>query len=183
MNPIEILYSWQAVLIAVAATGITQLVKTLVDIWWGSRVLKRASTPPPAAEPKPITPPAGPYRTPTPPAVKPSAVAVGKEQRKRSVIINRLVLPMTPIVVGALFAVLVPARPEVIMEYVTTHEVGWTKYLIFAAWGAACGQFADYLWSKVKATFDTMRGGASPAPAPKAAAEHEESEPGEGNEG
>jgi hypothetical protein len=98
---------------------------------------------------------------------------VGHDLRKRSVIVNRLVLPMTPIVVGALFAILVPARPDVINTYVEAHEVGWAKYLIFAAWGAACGQFADYLWSKVKSTFDTMR---SAQPAPAAAASDEGNE-------
>lgn len=167
MNPIEILYSWQAVLVAVAATGITQLVKTVIDIWWGSRAIKKGSIPPP--------PPAkgeGPYRTASPP---PKPRAVGVDLRKRSVIVNRLILPMTPIVVGALFAILVPARPDVINTYVETHEVGWTKYLIFAAWGAACGQFADYLWSKVKSTFDTMRAN-QPAPATAPAASDEGNE-------
>jgi hypothetical protein len=137
MNPIEFLYSWQAVLVAVTATGITQLVKTLIDIIWGTRAIKKAaSIPPPAADGTAA------------PAPKPAQV--GKEIRKSSLVINRLVLPITPILVGALFAVLVPARPDVIVEYVTTHEVGTTQYLIYAAWGAACGQFADYFWSKIK---------------------------------
>lgn len=162
MNPIEILYSWQAVLVAVAATGCTQLVKTVIDIWWGARAIKNGSLPPPP--PKEQGP--GPYRTASPPPRK-----VGHDLRKRSVIVNRLVLPMTPILVGALFAVLVPARPDVINTYVEAHAVGWTKYLIFAAWGAACGQFADYLWSKVKSTFDTMR---SAQPAQAAASEGNE---------
>jgi len=128
MNPLELLYSWQALLIAVAATGITQLVKTVIDIVWGHKDAQ-----------------------PTPTAK--DAKRVGEALRKRSVIVNRLVLPMTPIWTGALMAVLIPIRPEVVTEYVTTQHIeGFGRLLVFAAWGAACGQFADYGFNKIKAT-------------------------------
>lgn len=128
MNPLELLYSWQALLIAVAATGITQLVKTVIDIAWGHK----------DAEPTPTTK---------------DAKRVGEARRKRSVIVNRLVLPMTPIWTGALMAVLIPIRPEAITEYVEAQHIeGWARLLVFAAWGAACGQFADYGFNKIKAT-------------------------------
>ena len=128
MNPLELLYSWQALLIAVAATGITQLVKTVIDIAWGHK----------DAEPTPTTK---------------DALRVGEARRKRSVVVNRLVLPMTPIWTGALMAILVPIRPEAVMEYVTSQNIeGVGRLLVFAAWGAACGQFADYGFNKIKAT-------------------------------
>lgn len=131
LNPIEILYSWQAILIAVAATGITQLIKTVVDITVGKKALSRLQA---AAPDLVLDMPPG---------------AVGKEKRQDNVWINRLLLPMAPIAVGAVFAVVVPARPDVIVAYVTAHEVGWTQYLIYAAWGAACGQFSSYVYDRV----------------------------------
>ena len=127
MNPLELLYSWQALLIAIAATGITQLVKTIIDIAWGHK----------DTEPTPTMK---------------DAKRVGEALRKRNLIINRLVLPMTPIWTGALMAILVPIRPEAVMEYVTSQNIeGVGRLLVFAAWGAACGQFADYGFNKVKA--------------------------------
>lgn len=128
MGPVEILYCWQALLIAVVATGITQLVKTILDVVWG-------------------------FRDPTPTASMADAKKLGEQIRKRKVIVNRFVLPMTPILVGALFAIVVPAQPEILREYVNTHGLAdsWKVYLIYAAWGGACGQFADYGFSKIKA--------------------------------
>lgn len=125
MGPIDILYCWEALLCAATCTGMTQLVKTIIDVATGN-----------AAE----------AATPT---VK-DMVKVGKALRQRNIIVNRFVLPMTPIAVGALYALLVPARPAAILEYVAEHNIGWTAYLVYAAWGASCGQFADYIWTKVK---------------------------------
>lgn len=133
MNPLELLYSWQALLIAIAATGITQLVKTVIDIAWGRKDVESLST------------------------VK-DAKRAGEALRKRNLIINRLVLPMTPIWTGALMAVLVPIRPEAIITYITEQNIeGAGRLLVFAAWGAACGQFADYGFNKVKSV---LRGSA-----------------------
>jgi hypothetical protein len=127
MNPLELLYSWQALLIAIAATGITQLVKTVIDIAWGRKDVESPST------------------------VK-DAKRAGEILRKRNLIINRLVLPMTPIWTGALMAALIPIRPEAIITYITEQNIeGAGRLLVFAAWGAACGQFADYGFNKVKA--------------------------------
>jgi hypothetical protein len=127
MNPLELLYSWQALLIAIAATGITQLVKTVIDVAWGHK----------DAEPTPTMK---------------DAKRVGEALRKRNLIINRLVLPMTPIWTGALMAVLIPIRPEAIITYIAEQHIeGAGRLLVFAAWGAACGQFADYGFNKVKA--------------------------------
>lgn len=133
MNPLDLLYSWQAVLIAIAATGVTQLIKTVLDVVWGHK----------DAQPTPT--------------VK-DAKKVGEARRKRSLIVNRLVLPMAPIWTGALMASVIPIRPEALVEYITAQHIeGWGRILVFAAWGAACGQFADYGFSKVKAALQGPR--------------------------
>jgi hypothetical protein len=85
MNPIEILYSWQALLVAITASGLTQLIKTIYDISKGRQVLKKISTPPPAPTEKPVG-----YRDSAKPA------AVGKEVRQSNVWLNRVVLPVIP---------------------------------------------------------------------------------------
>ena len=133
MNPLDLLYSWQAVLVAIAATGVTQLIKTAVDVVWGHK----DATPTPTVQ---------------------DAKRVGEQRRKRSLIINRLVLPMAPIWTGALMAALIPVRPEAIVEDVTAQHIeGFSRTLVFSAWGAACGQFADYGFSKVKAALQGPR--------------------------
>jgi hypothetical protein len=124
MNPIEVLYCWQAILIAGLAAGATQLVKTLYDIRRGQRSV---------------------IDTPT---VK-DAAKVGRMLRKDTdVIFDRIILPACPIFFGASFAALIPARPDVIMAYITTHNVGASAVFIYMGWGAACGQVADHVVSK-----------------------------------
>lgn len=128
MGPIEILYCWQALLIAVAATGITQLVKTILDVTWGAR-----------------------HPQPTPSMA--DAKKLGELLRRRNLIVNRFVLPMTPIFVGALMAVVIPAQPDVLRAYVREHGLAdsWSSYMIYGLWGAACGQFSAYGFDRVKA--------------------------------
>jgi hypothetical protein len=122
MNPLDLIYSWQALLLAAAATGITQLVKTSFDVAKGGKQPSMSD-----------------------------AKKAGEEQRRKSVILNRFVLPMTPILVGFLFAMVVPVRPEALIEYVAEHvsEV-WQQYLVYGSWGAACGQFSSYTYDKVR---------------------------------
>lgn len=124
-NPVEILYSWQAVLVALMTAGLTQLIKTLLDIYGGLK----------AAE-----------ETPT---VRDMA-KVGKEVRKRNLLLNRVILPAIPLVIGALIGAFVPLRPEVIIEYVEAHVQGLWQGIVYGAWGAACGLFADYLVTKIR---------------------------------
>lgn len=144
MGPLELLYSWQALLIAVAATGVTQLVKTILDVVWGHI----------DAQP-----------TPTMKAKQ----ATGAELRRRSIILNRFVMPMTPILTGAVMAMVVPARPDALLEYITTHHIAGTgAMLIYASWGAACGQFADYGFSKVKSALGDIKTKRESTPPPAA---------------
>lgn len=133
MSPLDLLYSWQALMVAIVATGITQLLKTILDVTLGK---------------------AAPEST---PGIKEMA-KVGMDKRKSNVVVNRFVLPMAPILVGFIYAMLVPIRPEALIEYVTAHvpEV-WQQYLVFGSWGAACGQFADYGFSKVKSALGDLR--------------------------
>lgn len=35
MDPLQLIYSWQAIMIAAVASGLTQLAKTIMDIWVG----------------------------------------------------------------------------------------------------------------------------------------------------
>ena len=149
-NPLEILFSWQAILVAIGAAGLTQLVKTIYDVRKGQAV--SASLPPPAPVKTDGTVPVevATYRE-APKTIR-AAAKVGK--KSRSILIDRFVLPMAPIVFGACLAMLIPARPDPIMDYVKLHEIGKSALLIYAAWGAVCGQFADYIFVKVKKKLD-----------------------------
>lgn len=109
MNPIDILYSWQAILCAVACVGITEAIKTAID------------------------------------------VRIGSAARKRSAILSRLVLPMLPIWVGALYAVAIPMHPEALGAYLEAQGVeGWARLVSLGAWGAACGQFSTWIYDRAE---------------------------------
>lgn len=125
MGPIEVLYCWQSLLCALAASGLTQLVKTIIDVWWGHA----SEVPTPTLKDK---------------------QEVGKFLRQRTLILNRIVLPTMPILFGVLYACIVPARPDALVAYIAAHSLGLSAYWIFAAWGGACGQFADYVMAKAK---------------------------------
>lgn len=76
-------------------------------------------------------------------------LAMGTEARKASRIVSKIVLPLTPIVIGLLYGAFVPLRPEVLVDYVAEHVEGTFMTLVaFAAWGAACGQFSTMLHQK-----------------------------------
>ncbi len=144
MGPLDSIICWQALLVALTASGFAQLTKTVIDITWGMR-----------------------HETPTPTLA--DAMKLGGALRAESLIINRLILPAAPIFGGFLFALLIPLHPENLSHYVESHEiVGWQARLIFGAWGAVCGQFADYAVSKVKdflGTQRTIRATSAPPPA------------------
>lgn len=156
MNPIEVLYSWQALLVACIATAMTQLTKVIIDVVRGHL-----------------------HVTPTPTVRDAAKVGKGLRESKEELInrvLNRVVIPGLPVLYGTVCALLVPARPEVIMEYTTTHHVvGVGAQAIFGAWGAACGQFADYLFAKAKGAMEVFMRPGSKSAAPK--------DPGEENAG
>ena len=83
-------------------------------------------------------------------------VAYGKDeegvpQRKKVPWLNRIVFPSIPVVFGIILAALIPLRPSVLVEAVEANDSGWWgNAASFGLWGAAVGQFADYIYSKVK---------------------------------
>lgn len=84
----------------------------------------------------------------------------GAEKRKASLPVSQLLLPATPIIIGALVAVLVPVHPEVLTDYVAAKAfTGFKAYAVLAAYGACVGQFSDYLWSR----YSGFIGAAKPA--------------------
>lgn len=82
----------------------------------------------------------------------------GKETRQQSLLINSIILPATPIVLGGLLGGLIPLWPEILTEYLKAHAVeGWHAKLAFAAYGAAVGQFADYVWNRYSSVVDGVK--------------------------
>jgi len=77
-------------------------------------------------------------------------LSVSKDRRKASRWLNRVVLPATPVLFGAIWAAIVPLRPEALIEYADAHVSGAWVYLAWAAWGGACGQFSTMLYQKLK---------------------------------
>lgn len=127
MDPLELLYSWQALLCAVACATITSNVKALKDLLYARRVL---------------------------------AGEVTRRSRTVQFVVDKLVMPIVPVTVGALYAIFVPVIPEVLQNHLKVHEVvGTGRILALASWGGVCGQFASYTYDRVK---DIMRARAIP---------------------
>lgn len=82
---------------------------------------------------------------------------IGAERRKASRVLTRIVLPAVPPVVGALLALVLPL-PESLAAWVKEEPRVWVALAARAAWGAAAGQFSDYLYSKIKALVLHERG-------------------------
>jgi hypothetical protein len=90
----------------------------------------------------------------------------GKELRGEVAMIDRAALPLVPLISGALIGAFVPMRPEVLVQYVTEHGGG--SRLAYAMWGAAIGQFSDYLYQRFKRMLPSQTSGDSKPPtAPK----------------
>ena len=85
-------------------------------------------------------------------------LTMGKDERKANRWVTCLVLPLTPILTGAIYAMLVPFLPEVITTWFADNDVAaWQQLLGKAAWGGACGQFANYLYDRLKKTMGALR--------------------------
>lgn len=101
----------------------------------------------------------------------------GKAWRDARPWVGKLLLPGVAVLVGALMAAFVPARPQMIDDYVEgKHLEGLNARLIYASWGAACGAASSYLYDRVMDAIGMARrpssggGGSTLPPASKAAA-------------
>ncbi len=127
-NPIELMWSWQALLVSITAAGIVQFLKVVIDIAWGH--FSKEETP----------------------TIK-ARLSVGRDKRSGNKILDRLVMPALGPVVGALITLFIHVYPEVLQTYVESMiekgamTSGWAIYML---WGGGCGQFADYAVTKVK---------------------------------
>ena len=76
------------------------------------------------------------------------------KSNKGKMFLKRVVLPTIPPILGFIMGVYVPIHPEVLIAYALTQSyASWIT--IYGSWGAAVGQFADYIYTKVtKLIFD-----------------------------
>lgn len=78
-------------------------------------------------------------------------VRYGAEAWRKNRYLSIIVLPMLTILVGAIYAAIVPLRPDPLDHYVTMKVSSmWAQSLCFMAWGAACGQFSTTLYDRAK---------------------------------
>lgn len=125
-NPFDVFMSWQTYALAVAVYCITQFIKVCINL-----LLAQASGQDPLADVVMM------HR-------------LGAELRKEKDVINKLVLPAIPVWLGVFFSVAIPIRPESVITFAHTYGGSWFgEHAIYAFWGGFCGQFADYLYSKV----------------------------------
>lgn len=119
LNPIDVLYCWQTLMMASVIVGLTQSFKASIEAF--------------------LT-----YKN-------KDAGLSGKELRARVKMLDSVLLPLFPLMSGALIGAFIPLRPEVLTTYVNQHASG--SHGAYALWGAAVGQFADYIFQHGKRMF------------------------------
>lgn len=164
MNPIDLLYSWQALVVATIVYSLTQGIKVGLDILLAPRDGERP-TPVPTGDtaPPPQTGRLGPLPVAAARLVEPvkrvaDTQKQGRKRRKEMPWLDRFVLPGVPLALGVVVACLIPIRPDALNTYVEAkHLVGAAAYSVYGAWGASVGQFADYLFSKAKRAMEALQ--------------------------
>lgn len=135
-NPLDLIYSWQALLVAGVGVAAAQLVKTSVDIVWGHvDVAKNGG---------------GTHG----PMVK---IQVGKKRRQSNPWVTRVFVPAIPLLACAVFVTLIPVHPPVLDLYIEAmdhkhHMPGWQQSGLVMSWGTLCGQFSSYIFDRTKET-------------------------------
>lgn len=95
----------------------------------------------------------------------------GKDARQERMFFNSLVLPATPILLGAVAGMFIPLWPDVLGDYLKAHAlVGWHAKMVLAAYGAVVGQFSSYVWDRYSSIAEGMKAKAEAAQAPAAPA-------------
>lgn len=130
MEQLEIFLCWQAGLVAIVASLVTEFVKRTINVLTAQKddgdgklsLRERLSN----------------------------------ELRTESVFINTLFLPTVPLVAGALLAWALP-HPEMMIAYMKTHAMPvWKVDAAYAAWGLFCGAFSSYLFDRVKSVITAV---------------------------
>lgn len=84
-----------------------------------------------------------------------------KADPKKYIWLTRVVFPSIPPTLGLILGSFVPFRPEPLIEYVTTNMSSGWGVVVYAFYGAVVGNFADTIYTKVKAAVVDYRRPAS----------------------
>lgn len=124
MGPLELIFGWQFVLVAMCASATTQFFKTAVNILIG---VKEDSD-----------------------GKLDYWEAIGRELRRDMPVLNKIVFPTMVVLLGGVIAIIFPVRPEVLHTYAETYAKGGQAFLLYGLWGCFCGMFSDYAYTRVK---------------------------------
>lgn len=81
-------------------------------------------------------------------SVKHGVLIISKTREIENRWVRYVLFPLVPLVVGSIVCVLIPIHPQQIKDYAAGSGVN--KNLFFMAYGAALGQFADYLHHRIR---------------------------------
>ena len=120
MNPLDTIFSWQALLVAALASLGTEAGKRLLDYMLADRWESLRS-----------------------------ALRQGADVRRQVPAVQWL-LPLFPVLLGLGLGLLLPIRPEVLVAYYEVDPTLKNELALYGAWGAACGALGDYLHERVR---------------------------------
>lgn len=120
MNPLHVIYCWETLLLAGLASLCTEALKIGLDLSLSDRADIRDSLR--------------------------RALRSGADIRKQHIGITQGFLPLVPVIVGALIALVLPTRPDEL--------AGYADYI---GWGAFCGAVGDYAFTRAREPFKALK--------------------------
>lgn len=127
MNPLDVIFSWQALFVALLASLGTEAFKRSLDYWIADhRETVRG------------------------------ALRQGADLRRQT-LSSQFALPLVPVLLGLSLGLALPWRPEVLVVYYRAHDTLLGELAIYGAWGAACGALGDYLHERVRGPLRAWR--------------------------
>jgi hypothetical protein len=126
LGPLNVFICWQTILFSIGISLISGGIKSTIDYFIGKSYLKEELD------------------------GNETEVSVGKEIRKSSRFLTRVLMPSVPLLIGAILALFVPLIPDLLVAYIKTVKNGW---LVLMFYGATCGVVADYVYNHYKKNF------------------------------
>jgi hypothetical protein len=121
MNPLSLIFSWDTVVVAVAASVLTQLAKLGIDYLVG---IEQSSAR--------------------------ARLRSGADVRKHRPALSKVALPVLPLFFGFVLGAILPLGPDVLIAFAgQTGKTGVSPAVLFGAWGLVAGLLGDYVYTHI----------------------------------
>lgn len=102
-------------------------------------------------------------------ACKGAFILAAGDNKKRLAWAKHVFIPLVPLILGSLAAVIFPLHPEALVKYIKADGIA-DPWLVYACYGGAIGTFADYIHQRISGMLEikNAHSDSEPPPAPPA---------------